>query len=128
LIRVAGLVPAVIPLILTVKGEAMNEAEIRTELEYAKRMLSGHKIGNILSLAESWLACFQEGKNEAIDSCRLASIVSEESIKDFLKNYAVSYCEMFNHKNKKPFLYCDGCRHDLAHAIAEYVNGRGENV
>ena len=45
-----------------------------------------------------------------------------EELEAFLKNYGVTYCEIFNHKNKKPFIYCDGCRRDLASEILSWLD------
>jgi hypothetical protein len=87
----------------------------------------------LLSLAEAWLArkwpekktlinigkfnnkdiYYHNGWNDAIDACRLASVVSEEEIEKILTEYDAG------HNYPIP-------KNEYAHAIAAHINQKGE--
>ena len=63
---------------------------------------------------------YVNGWNSAIDACRLASVVSEEEIEKIINQWED------HHDNTRPRLILAQYIPEIAHAIAEYVNGGGK--
>ena len=112
-----------------------SESEVRGAVEYYKLHELSGILDALVSLAEAWLgrkmvekverqkhftgrllklSRVEESWNEAIDACRLASVVSDEEIGKIIWG-----SDLLQHKGGASFVDVD----KLSHAIATAING-----
>jgi hypothetical protein len=115
-----------------VKGEEMNEAEREKKFEdYLINVHAKQYVGtddNMPDAFDDWLSnldCQEiiEYTQEWNDACRLASIVSEVEIEKIVDKYSEAVELDWKHAPFNGVTILKIRSKDVAHALAEYVNG-----